>query len=84
MKDRGRVCALTDLRAVSRSRRSGLHSFSRFNLQSVYRFPHIMTEFLGTIIARDPLIAYNIPFVFKKVHLFSQASSVRPGRVQPN
>lgn len=61
-----------------------LHSFSRFNLQSVYRFPHIMTELLGTIIARDPFIAYNIPFVFKKVHLFSQASSVQPGRVQPN
>lgn len=46
-----------------------LHLFSRFNLQSVYRFLQIMIELLSSIIAQYPFFAYNILFVFKKVHL---------------
>lgn len=52
-----------------------------------------MIELLSSIIAQYPFFAYNILFVFKKVHLkkkkkkihlFSQAFTVQPGRVQPN
>ena len=43
-----------------------------------------MIELLSNIIAQYPFFAYNILFVFKKVHLFSQAFTVQPGRVQPN